>query len=92
MHGGEQAVRCVVSGRVQGVWYRAATARRAERLSLRGRVRNLVDGTVEVVAAGAPEAVAELCAWLWKGPSAADVSGVDVQEWTDPVEPGFRIR
>ena len=87
----EQAVCCVVSGRVQGVWYRVTTARQAELLSLRGWVRNRVDGSVEVVAAGAPGAIAELCAWLWTGPSGARVSGVNVQEWTDPVEPGFPI-
>ena len=86
----ERAVRCLVSGRVQGVWYRASTARQAERLSLRGWARNLADGRVEVVAAGDPEAVARLCAWLWEGPPDAGVSGVTVQEWTDPVAPGFR--
>ena len=91
MNRSEQAVCCVVSGRVQGVWYRVTTARQAELLSLRGWVRNRVDGNVEVVAAGAPGAIAELCAWLWTGPSGAKVSGVNVQEWTDPVEPGFLI-
>ncbi len=87
----EQAVRCFVSGRVQGVWYRATTARQAEQLSLRGSARNLADGTVEVIAAGEPEAIAQLCAWLWDGPSGAGVTGVEVQEWNDPVAPGFRI-
>ena len=87
----EQAVRCFVSGRVQGVWYRVTTARHAEQLSLRGSARNLADGTVEVIAAGEPEAIAQLCAWLWDGPSGARVTGVEVQEWNDPVAPGFRI-
>ena len=87
----EQSVRCVVSGRVQGVWYRATMARHAEGLSLRGSARNLPDGTVEVIAAGAPEAIAELCGSLWGGPSGARVTGVEVQEWNDPVAPGFRI-
>lgn len=87
----EQAVCCVVSGRVQGVWYRVTTARQAEMLSLRGSARNLADGGVEVVAAGAPRAIAELCAWLWTGPSGARVTGVNIQEWSDPVAPGFQI-
>ena len=88
---GEQAVRCIVSGRVQGVWYRETTARQAEQLSLRGSARNLADGAVEVIAAGAPEAIARLCAWLWDGPSSARVTGVEVQDWIEPVAPGFRI-
>jgi acylphosphatase len=45
---------------------------------------------VEVVAAGAPDAVAELCGWLWEGPAGAQVSGVTVEEWTQAVQPGFR--
>ncbi len=87
----EQAARCIVSGRVQGVWYRVTTARQAEQWSLRGSARNLSDGTVEVIAAGDAEAISRLCAWLWEGPSGARVTGVEVQEWSDPVEPGFRI-
>lgn len=87
----EQAVRCIVSGRVQGVWYRVTTARQAEQLSLRGSARNIADGTVEVIAAGDPEAISRLCAWLWDGPSGARVTGVEVQEFNDPVAPGFRI-
>ena len=87
----EQTVRCLVTGRVQGVWYRASAARRAERLALRGWAKNLVDGRVEVVVAGAAEAVARLCGWLWDGPSGASVTGVEVQECDAPVAPGFRI-
>ena len=87
----EQAVRCIVSGRVQGVWYRVTTARQAEQWSLRGSARNLPDGAVEVIAVGDPEAVSRLCAWLWKGPSGARVTGVEVQEWNDPVAQGFEI-
>lgn len=87
----EQVIRCIVSGRVQGVWYRVTTARQAEQLSLRGSAKNLADGAVEVIAAGAPEAVAQLCAWLWNGPSGARVTGVEIQECADPVAPGFQI-
>ena len=80
-----------MSGRVQGVWYRVSTARQAEQLLLRGWAKNLAAGGVEVVIAGAPKAVADLCAWLWKGPSGARVTGVEVKEWNDPVAVGFRI-
>lgn len=73
----------LVAGRVQGVWYRAATRERAEALSLGGYVRNLADGRVEVVACGAEERLAELADWLWQGPARARVSAVEAQdlEW-----------
>ena len=75
---------------MQGVWYRGSTAERAQRLGLRGWAKNRSDGRVEVVVAGAPDAVAELCGWLWEGPAGARVSGVTVEERTDAVQPGFR--
>ncbi|HJP34598.1 MAG TPA: acylphosphatase [Gammaproteobacteria bacterium] len=91
MGGDEQAVRCLVHGRVQGVWYRASTANRAEQLNLRGWVKNLADGRVEVVIAGPPDNVAAMCRWLWVGPSGAEVAGVTVVEWTAAVERGFHV-
>ena len=89
---GRKAVRCVVAGRVQGVYYRASTAREAQALGLDGWARNLADGTVEVVAAGAEESVAELCGWLWRGPPAARVNAVSVEEWVAAVPYGFEVR
>ena len=86
----EQAVRCLVHGRVQGVWFRATAAERAQRLQLRGWAKNLADGRVEVVIAGSPEAVAEMCRWLWIGPSGAPVSGGKLVEWNEPVGPRFQ--
>ena len=86
-----QAVRCVVAGRVQGVYYRAATAEQAARLQLDGWVKNLGDGTVEVVAAGDPAAIAALTCWLWNGPPAARVDAVHVEEWTSNVPRGFAV-
>jgi acylphosphatase len=71
--------RCLVSGRVQGVWYRASTAQRARGLGVTGYARNLADGRVEVLACGEPSAVDALCAWLWEGPPAARVSNVRVE-------------
>lgn len=67
---------CLVSGRVQGVFYRASTAERARALNLRGYARNLPDGRVEVLACGEPAAVDALCEWLWEGPPAARVTEV----------------
>jgi acylphosphatase len=82
-----QCVRFFVSGRVQGVWFRAATREEARRCGITGYARNLADGRVEVLACGAAEALARLEEWLWQGPSAARVTGVDREE-ADEVPPG----
>jgi acylphosphatase len=66
-----------VRGRVQGVGFRWWTQRYAETLGLRGTVRNLPDGTVEVQACGSPEQLTSLEAGLREGPSGARVDGVD---------------
>lgn len=91
MAAGRQAIRCLVAGRVQGVYYRAATQARAAELGVDGWVRNLGDGRVEVVAEGAHDAVAALARWLWQGPPAARVDAVHVEEWSEPVERGFAV-
>jgi acylphosphatase len=80
-------VRCLVAGRVQGVFYRASTRNEAQRLGLTGYARNLMDGRVEVVACGEKEAVELLREWLRKGPPDARVTGVaceyiDYQEYS----------
>lgn len=72
------ARRCHVSGRVQGVHYRASAARRAQALQLTGHARNLPDGRVEVLVCGSEPAVREFIEWLWIGPSAARVREVVV--------------
>jgi acylphosphatase len=76
------ARRCHVSGRVQGVYFRAATRARARELGVTGYAKNLPDGRVEVVACGEPQAVGQLCEWLWIGPPSAQVAAVDVVEIT----------
>lgn len=80
----EHAIRAVVSGRVQGVGYRMTCATAARRLGVAGYVRNLPDGRVEVVAAGAPAAVEALVAWCRQGPPGAAVTEVAVE----PASPG----
>ena len=72
--------KCLLSGRVQGVFYRGGAAQRAHELGVRGYARNLPDGRVEVLACGEDEAVQEFISWLWIGPSAAKVSAVDVTD------------
>ncbi|HKD55328.1 MAG TPA: acylphosphatase [Steroidobacteraceae bacterium] len=72
--------RCLVAGRVQGVFYRATAARRARELGLRGHARNLSDGRVEVLACGDVESVDAFVKWLWIGSSASKVSSVEVTD------------
>ncbi len=68
--------RCLVAGRVQGVWYRASTQRQAVALGITGHARNLPDGRVEVLACGDEDALRQLQDWLWQGPPAAEVTDV----------------
>jgi acylphosphatase len=87
------ARRCRVTGRVQGVYYRASTASRATELGVSGEARNLPDGSVEVIACGDAEAVALLIEWLWIGPTSAKVIDVQVDEAvldSGPPPQGFR--
>jgi acylphosphatase len=69
--------RCLVDGRVQGVFYRASAARRAQELGIRGHARNLPDGRVEVLACGERVAVETFVSWLWIGSSASKVTSVE---------------
>ena len=69
----------LVSGRVQGVFYRASAQQRARAAGIAGHARNLPDGRVEVFACGEEQAVLEFVAWLWVGPSAAKVIDVAVE-------------
>ena len=81
------AARFLVSGRVQGVFFRASTREHAHRLGLAGRARNLDDGRVEVVARGAPEKIEALARWLGVGPPMARVDQV-TREAADPASIG----
>ena len=72
--------RCIVAGRVQGVFFRASTQREAQQLGLSGYARNLADGSVEVLACGEASAVDKLREWLWLGPPAANVTSVECRQ------------
>lgn len=76
------AKQFLVSGRVQGVGFRAFVRRHAKALGLRGYAKNLASGDVEVVAVGAPEAVDALRAHLQRGPAWADVRRVEERDAT----------
>jgi acylphosphatase len=84
--------RIVVSGRVQGVFYRDSCQRMAIGLGVRGSVRNLRNGDVEVVAEGPREAVDRLADWCRTGPSRAVVTGMSVTDEELTGETNFRVR
>lgn len=86
------SMRYLVSGRVQGVCYRAFARDHAQRLGLMGFTRNLPDGRVEVVAQGEAARLEELADTLAEGPLLARVTGVEAREAPqEPKFPDFRI-
>jgi len=86
------ARRILVSGKVQGVFYRGWTEATARALGLNGWVRNLRSGDVEILASGPEERVEELIGLCREGPATARVQGVRVEEVEDRPEPGFSTR
>jgi acylphosphatase len=86
-----KAVRVRISGRVQGVWFRAWTERQATALGLDGWVRNRRDGDVEALFAGPDEAVDAMLAECWNGPKNARVEAVLAEPDDPPEDSGFRV-
>jgi acylphosphatase len=84
-------MHCIVSGRVQGVFFRENTRQRAHSLGLTGWTRNRTDGTVEVLACGAPDSLVKLQHWLRQGPDAAKVAKISCQQAQDDHYDDFRI-
>ena len=82
----------LVSGQVQGVFFRAATEATARRLGLTGWVRNLRDGRVELVACGEDASLEELERWLWQGPPRARVTQVEADGTVAQSFTGFSVR
>jgi len=85
-----ECARFIVSGKVQGVFFRASAREQAQRLDITGHARNLDDGTVEVIACGDAANIEELERWLQRGPAAAHVDRVSrfVEDGKPPQ--GFR--
>ena len=83
---------CIVSGRIQGVAYRATVQRQAQALQVTGYAKNLPDGNVEVLACGAEFDVNALCDWLWEGPRLARVSDVKCSEVEKQEVSGFLVQ
>ena len=86
------AERLVVSGLVQGVWYRAWTVETATRLGLRGWVRNRTDGSVEALVIGSRSAVDQMAERCLEGPPKARVTGVECSPAADDGSEGFGQR
>lgn len=80
-----------VSGRVQGVYYRASCQQQAKRLGVRGWVRNNSDGSVSAHVEGDATAVSQLLAWMHEGSPAARVRGLETRPSPPTGEPDFRI-
>lgn len=80
-------VRIVVTGRVQGVGFRAATCRQAAQSGVSGWVRNRRDGSVEILAYGSLESVASLQQWARRGPPAARVQSMRADRINSDQEP-----
>ena len=84
-------VRVVVSGRVQGVWFRGWTEDQARRRGLDGWVRNRRDGTVEALFQGEDREVDEMVDLCRQGPPFAQVHEVEVLDESEPAAPGFKV-
>lgn len=89
----DKAARVLISGRVQGVWFRAHTKDMADPLGLKGWVRNLPDGRVEALFQGPEDVIQKALEWCWKGSPNSRVDQVEVS-WEPPAgdRPGFKIR
>ena len=87
-----RAVRILVTGRVQGVFFRKSTLDQALRLGLKGYVMNLPDGRVLVEAGGEPAAIEALISWCRQGPPGARVQNIQVNETEAPDVPTFVIK
>lgn len=90
---GKESVKLIITGRVQGVYYRASMLQEAEKLGLAGWVMNRSDGSVEAVAEGSKSNLAALIAWCHQGPPGARVAGVE-ERWQSATNnfAGFAIR
>lgn len=84
-------VHVVISGKVQGVGFRASTRRRANNLELAGWVKNTEDGDVEAVFEGEKDNIQEMLEWCQKGPSLARVMDVEVEEEEPEILERFKV-
>ncbi len=87
-----QTISIIVSGKVQGVFYRQATREKASALGITGYVQNRADDTVHIMATGTKEQLDELTAWCRQGPPRANVNGIQITMEELRVFDSFSIR
>ena len=86
-----QTVHLVIKGKVQGVFFRASTKEKANELGIKGWVKNMPDGNVEVLAAGNKDQLENFIEWCRRGPTQAIVSDVVVSDAEESFLNEFRI-
>ena len=86
-----ESVSIIVEGFVQGVYFRQSTKSKASELGITGEVKNKPDGTVHIIATGVRTRLNELIEWCWKGPDAAVVKNVKVEQVPLTSFTGFNI-
>lgn len=86
-----RCIKAIISGRVQGVFYRSGTCKEAKKLNLTGWVKNNADDTVELIACGTEENINALIEWLWQGPLLSHVTKVDWQNIPEEKHTDFII-
>jgi acylphosphatase len=86
-----QTISIIVSGKVQGVWYRQSTKEKAITLGINGEVKNLPDGRVAITATGKKELLDSLVDWCRKGPEKARVSEIEIKQLVLKQFDGFTI-
>jgi acylphosphatase len=84
-------MHCLISGRVQGVFFRAKAKQQAAALGLHGYARNLPDGRVDVLACGPAQALAEFKTWLHRGSERAEVHAVECDQLAFEIGDEFAI-
>lgn len=84
-------MRCIIYGKVQGVFFRASTRDQAKKLGILGYARNMPDGCVEVIACGTEKALSELKAWLHVGPRTSTVTSIDCETISEQQYTDFNI-
>ena len=89
----KKQIHVIISGRVQGVWFRASTKEKADQLGLAGWVKNTNDGKVEAIFEGEEKLVQEMLNWCHRGPQLANVENVETikQQKPSDVFDGFSI-
>lgn len=92
LEAGHKAVRLVISGTVQGVWYRAWVEERANAMELDGWIRNRADDTVETLIVGPDAQVDQMVEYCWEGPRLANVTDIKIRSALGITAKGFVLK